>query len=53
MFRGYRYRKGRRWVTSFGYGQTALGFGMYPSCTPAAIIAIMDYYGIEAQENML
>ena len=36
-------------VTSLGYGQTALGFGMYPSCTPAAIIAIMDYYGIEAQ----
>ncbi len=36
-------------VTSFGYGQTALGFGMYPSCTPAAIIAIMDYYGIEAK----
>lgn len=36
-------------VTSFGYGQTALGFGMYPSCTPAAIITIMDYYGIEAE----
>lgn len=35
-------------VTSFGYGQTALGFGMYPSCTPAAILAIMDYYNIEA-----
>lgn len=35
-------------VTSLGYGQTALGFGMYPSCTPAAIITIMDYYGIEA-----
>lgn len=35
-------------VTSLGYGQTALGFGMYPSCTPAAILAIMDYYGVEA-----
>lgn len=35
-------------VTSFGYGQTALGFGMYPSCTPAAILAIMDYYNIDA-----
>nr|WP_295971323.1 tetrahydrofolate dehydrogenase/cyclohydrolase catalytic domain-containing protein [uncultured Bacillus sp.] len=36
-------------VTSLGYGQTALGFGMYPSCTPAAIMAIMDFYGIEAK----
>ena len=36
-------------VTSLGYGQTALGFGMYPSCTPAAITAMMDYYGIEAK----
>lgn len=35
-------------VTSFGFGQTALGFGMYPSCTPAAILAIMDYYNIDA-----
>jgi len=35
-------------VTSFGYGQTALGFGKYPSCTPAAIMKIMDYYGIKA-----
>ncbi|MGD6858282.1 bifunctional 5,10-methylenetetrahydrofolate dehydrogenase/5,10-methenyltetrahydrofolate cyclohydrolase [Bacillus infantis] len=31
-------------VTSHGYGQTALGFGTYPSCTPAAIMAIIDYY---------
>lgn len=35
-------------VTSFGYGQTALGFGKFPSCTPAAILKIMDYYGINA-----
>lgn len=35
-------------VTSFGYGQTALGFGKYPSCTPAAIMKIMEHYGIEA-----
>lgn len=33
-------------VTSFGYGQTAFGFGKYPSCTPAAIMEIMDYYNI-------
>lgn len=36
-------------VTSLGYGQTALGFGMYPSCTPAAILEIMDYYNIDAK----
>ncbi|WP_400241760.1 bifunctional 5,10-methylenetetrahydrofolate dehydrogenase/5,10-methenyltetrahydrofolate cyclohydrolase [Niallia sp. JL1B1071] len=34
-------------VTSFGYGQTALGFGKYPSCTPAAIMRIMEHYEIE------
>lgn len=33
-------------VTSFGYGQTALGFGKFPSCTPAAIMKILDYYEI-------
>ncbi|PTY80473.1 bifunctional 5,10-methylene-tetrahydrofolate dehydrogenase/5,10-methylene-tetrahydrofolate cyclohydrolase [Heyndrickxia sporothermodurans] len=33
-------------VTSFGYGQTALGFGKYPSCTPAAIMSILHYYQI-------
>lgn len=33
-------------VTSWGFGQTALGFGLYPSCTPAAIMQIMDYYNI-------
>jgi methylenetetrahydrofolate dehydrogenase (NADP+) / methenyltetrahydrofolate cyclohydrolase len=33
-------------VTSAGYGQTALGFGEYPSCTPAAIMSIIEYYQI-------
>lgn len=33
-------------VTSRGYGQTALGFGKYPSCTPAAIMEIIDFYNI-------
>nr|WP_249310522.1 tetrahydrofolate dehydrogenase/cyclohydrolase catalytic domain-containing protein [Bacillus sp. FJAT-49736] len=33
-------------VTSLGYGQTAFGFGKYPSCTPAAIMEILDYYRI-------
>lgn len=36
-------------VTSWGYGQTALGFGLYPSCTPAAILQIMHHYGIKAE----
>jgi|SRR5690625_4130395 len=33
-------------VTSVGYGQTALGFGEYPSCTPAAILKILNDYQI-------
>lgn len=36
-------------VTSWGYGQTALGFGLYPSCTPAAIMTIMKYFDISAE----
>lgn len=36
-------------VTSSGYGQTAFGFGEYPSCTPAAILEIMDYYKFNAE----
>ncbi|WP_077213619.1 bifunctional 5,10-methylenetetrahydrofolate dehydrogenase/5,10-methenyltetrahydrofolate cyclohydrolase [Bacillus dakarensis] len=36
-------------VTSWGYGQTALGFGLYPSCTPAAILQIMKHYNIDAE----
>lgn len=35
-------------VTSLGYGQTAFGFGVYPSCTPAAILEIMEFYNIDA-----
>jgi methylenetetrahydrofolate dehydrogenase (NADP+) / methenyltetrahydrofolate cyclohydrolase len=36
-------------VTSAGYGQTALGFGEYPSCTPAAIMKILEYYKIQIE----
>lgn len=36
-------------VTSWGYGQTALGFGLYPSCTPAAIMTIMNYFDISSE----
>lgn len=33
-------------VTTLGFAQNAFGFAQYPSCTPAAIIAILDYYQI-------
>lgn len=33
-------------LTSYGFGQVAMGFGTFPSCTPAGIIAILDYYNI-------
>lgn len=36
-------------VTSWGYGQTALGFGLYPSCTPAAIMKIIEYFNIQTE----
>lgn len=36
-------------VTSAGYGQTALGFGKYPSCTPAAIMEIIHHYKIPVE----
>lgn len=36
-------------VTSWGYGQTALGFGLYPSCTPAAILKIMEFFNVQAE----
>jgi methylenetetrahydrofolate dehydrogenase (NADP+)/methenyltetrahydrofolate cyclohydrolase len=31
-------------VTTTGFAQTAFGFGRFPSCTPAAILAILDAY---------
>ncbi len=33
-------------VTSYGFGQLAFGFGDFPCCTPAAIMAILDYYNL-------
>ncbi|MGG4341356.1 bifunctional 5,10-methylenetetrahydrofolate dehydrogenase/5,10-methenyltetrahydrofolate cyclohydrolase [Paenibacillus lautus] len=33
-------------VTTLGFSQNAFDFADYPSCTPAAIIAIMDYYDL-------
>ncbi|MGZ9584708.1 bifunctional 5,10-methylenetetrahydrofolate dehydrogenase/5,10-methenyltetrahydrofolate cyclohydrolase [Paenibacillus marinisediminis] len=31
-------------VTTLGFAENAFGFADYPSCTPAAIMAILDYY---------
>ncbi len=33
-------------VTTLGFAQNAFGFAEYPSCTPAAILAILDYYDL-------
>lgn len=34
-------------VTTLGYAQNAFGYANFPSCTPAAIIAILDYYNLD------
>jgi len=31
-------------VTTLGFAQNAFGFAAFPSCTPAAILAILDHY---------
>lgn len=36
-------------VTTLGYAQNAFGFARFPSCTPAAILAILDHYGLETE----
>lgn len=33
-------------VTALGFAQNAFGFASFPSCTPAAIMEILDYYKI-------
>ncbi|MCI3921267.1 bifunctional 5,10-methylene-tetrahydrofolate dehydrogenase/5,10-methylene-tetrahydrofolate cyclohydrolase [Paenibacillus sp. TRM 82003] len=33
-------------VTMLGYAQNAFGRALFPSCTPAAIVEILDYYNI-------
>ncbi|OXM13584.1 bifunctional 5,10-methylenetetrahydrofolate dehydrogenase/5,10-methenyltetrahydrofolate cyclohydrolase [Paenibacillus herberti] len=33
-------------VTTLGFARTAFGFADFPACTPAAIVAILDYYNI-------
>jgi methylenetetrahydrofolate dehydrogenase (NADP+)/methenyltetrahydrofolate cyclohydrolase len=39
-------------VTSAGFGQTALGFGQYPSCTPAAIMNVLEFYDITPEGKL-
>lgn len=36
-------------VTTLGFAQTAFGFADFPSCTPAAILKIIDYYQIPVE----
>ncbi|TDQ37446.1 bifunctional 5,10-methylenetetrahydrofolate dehydrogenase/5,10-methenyltetrahydrofolate cyclohydrolase [Aureibacillus halotolerans] len=36
-------------VTSASFGRTGLDFGRFPSCTPGAIISILDYFNIELE----
>lgn len=36
-------------VTALGFAQNAFGYAQYPSCTPAAIMAILDYYDIKVE----
>jgi methylenetetrahydrofolate dehydrogenase (NADP+) / methenyltetrahydrofolate cyclohydrolase len=36
-------------VTTQGFGQTAFQFGHFPSCTPAAILEMINYYNITTE----
>ncbi|MRG88060.1 bifunctional 5,10-methylenetetrahydrofolate dehydrogenase/5,10-methenyltetrahydrofolate cyclohydrolase [Salinibacillus xinjiangensis] len=36
-------------VTTEGFGQTAFHFGRFPSCTPAAIMEIINFYNLEVE----
>lgn len=36
-------------VTTLGFAQNAFGIAAYPSCTPAAIMTILDYYDISIE----
>ncbi|OAS16444.1 bifunctional 5,10-methylenetetrahydrofolate dehydrogenase/5,10-methenyltetrahydrofolate cyclohydrolase [Paenibacillus oryzisoli] len=48
-FEAIRIEKDVDGVTTLGFAQNAFGFASFPSCTPAAILAIMDYYQIEME----
>lgn len=36
-------------VTTLGYALNAFGIANFPSCTPAAIMAILDYYNLQVE----
>lgn len=36
-------------VTSHGFGATTFQLGAYPCCTPAAILQVIDYYGLDVE----
>src|SRR5690606_24998069 len=36
-------------VTTLGYAQNAFGYAKFPSCTPAAIMTILEYYNIAVE----
>lgn len=48
-FEAIRIEKDVDGVTTLGFAQNAFGFASFPSCTPAAILAIMDYYQIAVE----
>ncbi|WP_442600604.1 bifunctional 5,10-methylenetetrahydrofolate dehydrogenase/5,10-methenyltetrahydrofolate cyclohydrolase [Paenibacillus sp. KN14-4R] len=48
-FEAIRIEKDVDGVTTLGFAQNAFGFADFPSCTPAAIIAILDYYNIPVE----
>ncbi|WP_337099414.1 bifunctional 5,10-methylenetetrahydrofolate dehydrogenase/5,10-methenyltetrahydrofolate cyclohydrolase [Paenibacillus sp. YIM B09110] len=45
-FEAIRIEKDVDGVTTQGFAQNAFGLADYPSCTPAAILAILEYYNI-------
>lgn len=48
-FEAIRIEKDVDGVTTLGFAQNAFGFADFPSCTPAAIIAILEYYNISIE----
>lgn len=45
-FEAIRVEKDVDGVTSLGFAQNAFGFADFPSCTPAAIVAILEHYDL-------
>lgn len=45
-FEAIRIEKDVDGVTTLGFAQNAFGYADFPSCTPAAIVSILEYYNI-------